>query len=259
MEDGNYIYCIIGTNEARNFGPVGIGGRGDIVSTIGYEGVSCVASNSPASDYAVSRENMLTHQKVIEGVMKAHTVLPVRFSTVAKSPEDIRGLLRKRRSEFIGLLRDMDNKIELGLKAIWKDMGAVFKNIAEQRDEIKRFKERIKSGPKNKAYHDRITLGKMVEAALKEKKEAEAEFILSSLRDISFDIRENKTHGDNMILNAAFLVDRVNTKEFDDRVEELNGKRSRDMTLKYVGPVPPFNFVNIVVEWGNTVNNDREP
>ena len=43
-----------------------------------------------------------------------------------------------------------------------------------------------------------------------------------------------------MILNAAFLVDRVNTKEFDDRVEELNGKRSRDMTLKYMLGLSPL-------------------
>ena len=52
-----------------------------------------------------------------------------------------------------------------------------------------------------------------------------------------------------MILNAAFLVDRVNVKEFDDRVQDLDRKKNGDTTLRYVGPVPPFNFVNIVVEW----------
>ncbi|MBI5887703.1 MAG: GvpL/GvpF family gas vesicle protein [Deltaproteobacteria bacterium] len=249
MEDGNYLYCIIGTDEARNFGTIGIGGRGDIVSTIGYEGVSCVASRSPVADYAVSRENLLTHQKVIEEVMKDHTVLPVRFSTIAKSPEDIRGLLRKRHTEFIGLLKDMDNKIELGLKAVWKDMGTVFRDIAERHDEIKRLKERIGSGPKGKTYLDSITLGKMVESALQGKKEAAAELILFGLRDISFDIRVNKLHGDSMILNAAFLVDRVNAKEFDVRVQNLDRKKNGDMALRYVGPVPPFNFVNIAVEW----------
>lgn len=249
MEEGNYLYCIIGTDEARNFGPIGIGGRGDIVSTIGYEDVSCVASRSPVEDYAISRENMLTHQKVIEEVMKGHTVLPVRFSTIAKSPEDIRGLLRKRRAEFMGLLRDMDNKVELGLKALWKDMGAVFRDIIQRHDEIKRLKQRIESGPKDNAYLDRVNLGKMVELALKGKKEAEAELVLSNFRDISFDIRVNKVHGDGMILNAAFLVDRTNLKEFDGRVDELDGKGHGNMTLRYVGPVPPFNFVNIVVEW----------
>lgn len=249
MDEGNYLYCIIGTDEARNFGPIGIGNRGDIVSTIGYEDVSCVASRSPVEDYAISRENMLTHQKVIEEVMKGHTVLPVRFSTIAKSPEDIRGLLRKRRAEFMGLLRDMDNKVELGLKALWKDMGAVFRDIIQRHDGIKRLKERIESGPKDKAYLDRVNLGKMVELALKGKKEAEAELVLSNFRDISFDIRVNKVHGDGMILNAAFLVDRTNLKEFDGRVDELDGKGNRNMTLRYVGPVPPFNFVNIVVEW----------
>lgn len=249
IAEGNYIYCIIGTDEAINFGPIGIGNRDDIVSTIGYEGVSCVVSRSPVADYPISRENMLTHQRVIEKVMKDYTVLPVRFSTIAKSPEDIRGLLRKRRAEFIGLLRDMDNKVELGLKVVWKDMGVVFKEIAQSNVDVKRLKEKIGLSLSNKAYLDRVNLGKTVESALKGKKEAEAELVLSSLKDVSFDIRANKVHGDGMVLNAAFLVDRVNAKEFDDRVEELERKRNRDMTLRYVGPVPPFNFVNIVVEW----------
>ena len=34
MKEGKYIYCIIETKIDRNFGPIGIGGRGDEVSTI---------------------------------------------------------------------------------------------------------------------------------------------------------------------------------------------------------------------------------
>lgn len=248
MEEGNYIYCIIGTDHTINYGPLGIGGRGDTVSTLGYQGISCVVSKSPLANYVLSRENLMAHQLVIEKVMKEHTVLPVRFSTIASSAEDIRGFLRKRYAEFRNLLSDMDNKVELGLKVMWKNMAPVFGDIANANKEIKRLKDKIAAGPIEKTYNDRITLGGLVEAGLREKKEDDAEYILGVLRPIAVDMRANKLHGDNMLLNAAFLVDGKMAKEFDSRVQELDGNFKDNMKFKYVGPVPPFNFVNIVIE-----------
>lgn len=248
MEEGNYIYCIIGTDQTINYGQLGIGGRGDTVSTLGYQGISCVVSKSPLPNYVLSRENLMAHQLVIEKVMKEHTVLPVRFSTIAASAEDIRGFLGKRHSEFRDLLSDMDNKVELGLKVMWKNMAPVFGAIAKASNEIKRLKDKVNASPIEKTYNDKIMLGGLVEAGLRKKKEDDAEYILGVLRPIAVDMRTNKLHGDNMLINAAFLVDGKMAKEFDSRVQELDENFKDNMKFKYVGPVPPFNFVNIVIE-----------
>lgn len=244
--EGIYLYCIIGTGEAVNFGDIGIGGRGDAVTTAGYEDISAVISKSNERKYSLSRENLLSHQRVIERVMKDYTVLPVRFSTIADNIEGIHEVLRKRYEEFKNLLRDMDNKIELGIKAVWKDMDAVFQEILQEDEEIKRLRDRTAVMP---TYGDRINLGKMVQAGLKSKKETEADKMMSSLKTISVDTRDNQVYGDNMVLNAAFLVDMARIKEFDTMVQTIDADYRARMRLKYVGPVPPFNFVNIVVEW----------
>ncbi|MEK6758201.1 MAG: GvpL/GvpF family gas vesicle protein [Deltaproteobacteria bacterium] len=248
VEEGNYIYCIIGTDQTINYGPLGIGGRGDTVSTLGYQGISCVISKSPLPNYVLSRENLMAHQLVIEKVMKEHTVLPVRFSTIAASAEDIRGFLRKRHVEFRNLLVDMDNKVELGLKVMWKNMAPVFGEIANANKDVKRLKDKIAANSIEKTYNDRITLGELVVTGLRKKKEGDAEGILGVLSPIAVDMRTNKLHGDNMLINAAFLVDGKMAKEFDSRVQELDENLKDNMKFKYVGPVPPFNFVNIVIE-----------
>ncbi|MBI5232732.1 MAG: GvpL/GvpF family gas vesicle protein [Deltaproteobacteria bacterium] len=248
MEEGNYIYCIIGTDQTINYGPLGIGGRGDMVSTLDYQGIACVVSRSSLTDYILNRENLMAHQLVIEKAMKGHTVLPVRFSTIAASAEDIRGFLRKRHVEFRNLLLDMDNKVELGLKVMWKDMSPVFGDIANANKEIKRLKDKIDARPVEKTYNDRISLGRLVKEGLAKKKEDDAEDILSVLNPIAVDMRTNKLHGDNMLLNAAFLVDGKMAKEFDSRVQGLGENLGGNMRFKYVGPVPPYNFVNIVIE-----------
>ena len=48
-----------------------------------------------------------------------------------------------------------------------------------------------------------------------------------------------------MIVNAAFLVDRGWEKEFDSKVAELDRKYAERIRFKYIGPGPPYNFVNL--------------
>ncbi len=252
-KEGKYIYCIIGTKQERNFGPIGIGGRGDEVLTVGYDDLSMVVSNHPMTKFVVNRENMLAHEKVIEEVMKEFdSVLPVRFGTIASNADEIRNLLDRRYREFKNLLRDMDHKVELGVKGIWKNMDVIFKEIVEENKEIKRAKEinQNKSGKGN--LQDKMEIGKMVEQALAKKKEKEAEKIVDTLRRTAIEYKLNKTVSENMFMNAAFLVDKGREKEFDNIMDGLSEGYKDRIKLMYVGPLPPFNFVNITIypeEW----------
>jgi len=248
LEEGKYLYCIIENSNARNFGPIGIGDREDEVTTIPYGELSAVVSSIPMSKYVVSPETMTAHEKVLEEVMKDCTVLPVRFYTVAPSADEIRSFLRRRHAEFKNLLRYLDNRIELGLKALWKDMNGVFQEIIDENVELKALQEKIASTSSGKAETKAKALAAGVKSRLQEKKDMEAEGLLDPLKKISVAGHYNKTHGDDMICNAAFLMDRRWEKDFDIKVEELTKAHNDRIRFIYVGPVPPYNFVNIVVK-----------
>ncbi len=252
-KEGKYIYCIIGTKQERNFGPIGIGGRGDEVLTIGYDDLSMVVSSYPMTKFIVSRENMLAHMRVIEKVMNEFdSVLPVRFGTVASNADEIRNFLDRRLREFRSLLRNMDHKVELGVKGSWKNMKVIFEEIVEENREIKKVKEKIQNEIGKKNIQSKTEVGKMVEEALKKKKEREAEKIVDALRRTAFEYKLNKIIGDEMFMNAAFLVDKGWEKEFDNIIEDLSERYRDRVKFVYAGPVPVFNFVNIVIypeEW----------
>jgi len=251
--EGIYIYCIIGTKQERNFGPIGIGGRGDEVLTIGYDDLSMVVSSYPMTKFIVSRENMLAHMRVIEKVMNEFdSVLPVRFGTVASNADEIRNFLDRRLREFRSLLRNMDHKVELGVKGSWKNMKVIFEEIVEENREIKKVKEKIQNEIGKKNIQSKTEVGKMVEEALKKKKEREAEKIVDALRRTAFEYKLNKIIGDEMFMNAAFLVDKGWEKEFDNIIEDLSERYRDRIKFVYAGPMPVFNFVNIVIypeEW----------
>jgi len=255
MKEGKYIYGIIETKAERNFGPIGIGGEGGEVTTIGYRDLSMVISNSPMTRYVVSPENLLAHEKVIEEVMREFTVLPVRFCTIASSVDEVRNLLDRRYREFKNLLKDMDHKVELGVKALWKNMHIIFKEIVKENQEIKTIlREKMRNNTAKRKSRSvkihletKLQMGKLVENALQRKKDEEAEKIVEALRRPAVDYRLNRTIGDEMFLNAAFLVDRGREKEFDNIMEDLSEEYKDRIKFMYTGPLPPFNFVNIVI------------
>jgi hypothetical protein len=201
----------------------------------------------------VNRENLLAHEKVIEEVMKEFdSVLPVRFGTIASSADEIRNLLDRRYREFKNALRDADHKVELGVKGVWKNMDVIFKEVVDENKAIKRTKEDIQNDKNNKNIQAKMEVGKMVEKALEKKKEKEAERIVDTLRRTAFDYKLNKAVGDEMFMNAAFLIDKGREKEFDNVMDDLSEKYKDRIKFMYAGPLPVFNFVNIVIypeEW----------
>jgi hypothetical protein len=252
-KEGKYIYCVVGTKQERNFGPIGIGGRGDEVLTIGYDDLSMVVSSYPMTKLVVDREHMLAHEKVIEEVMKEFdSVLPVRFGTIASNADEIRALLDRRYREFKTLLRDMDHKVELGVKGLWKNIDVIFKEIVKENKEIKEAKAKIQNDKGRKNIQAKMEVGKMVEQALAKKKEKEAEKIVDALRRTAFNYKLNKTIDDKMFMNAAFLIDKGREKELDNIMDDLSDKYKGRIKFMYAGPLPVFNFVNIVIypeEW----------
>jgi hypothetical protein len=201
----------------------------------------------------MNRDNMLDHQKVIEEVMREFdSVLPVRFGTIASSADEIRNLLDRRYREFKIALTDMDHKVELGVKGIWKNMDVIFDEIVEDNKEIRNLKQKIANESNRNNTQTKMEIGKMVEKALQKKKEQEAEKVVDTLRRTTFNHKLNKSIGDEMFMNVAFLVDKGREKEFDNIMDDLGDEYKDRIKFMYAGPLPVFNFVNIVIypeEW----------
>lgn len=244
QEDGLYIYCIIRSSKAVSFGDIGIGGGGDEVKTVGYDDIHAVVSLVPLMKYETSRENMMAHELVIERVMRDYAVLPLRFATVMNDEPDVRELLKGKYERFVEELEKVENKVELGVKAIAKK-DVVFEEILLKNNDIRALKEKIQDLPYEKTYYDRLAIGQMVESALEDEKKKYREIILETLEPVALEMKENKKFGDRMIVNASFFVDKERENQFDDCVNELGEQYGDKIIFKYVGGIPPYSFVNL--------------
>lgn len=246
---GQYLYGIVVCPEPREFKIRGIGERGDVVHTINYRRLAAVVSDSPVIDYDESRRNMMAHTKVLEEVMEEFSVLPARFSTVAPSADAIgKVMLPSRYDEFTQMLGQIEGRMEFGLKAFWRE-DAIFQEVVAENEGIRKMRDSVAGRSVEATYHERIALGEAIEKAMAQKRWREEELILSRIRPHVYKARSNKTVGDRMVLNAAFLVDAPKEPAVDAAVQKLGDEFSDRLMFKYVGPTPPYNFVSIVVNW----------
>jgi len=246
---GRYVYCIIRGEGPRDYETRGLGGDSGRVYTVGSDGLSAVVSDSATVEYERSRRNMITHSLVQEEVIRDRAILPVRFGTVAPDVDSIREkLLSRRYGEFLSLLAEVEGRVELGLKVFWQEH-APFREIAEGDAEIRRLGDSLARRSPEETYYERIRLGEMVAAQLARKRDEAAEAIIARLRPLAYKSKANANLGERMVLNAAFLVDRRDEERFDEAVRTLGVETQQRLAFKYVGPVPPYNFVNIIVTW----------
>lgn len=238
-EDGKYLYCIIKGDKPKKFEVKGVGGKD--VYAICEGQLAAVVSDSEAKEYFIIRDDVITHQKVIEAVSQKYDVLPVSFGTVATDSQEIKEkILKPKAKEFLNALKEIEGKIELSLKVLWPDMNLVFQEIAKNSQTIQHLKK-----SQNINYKEKIVAGELVAKLLEERKETEKEKILGPLKKIADDLKENRIFGEDMILNAAFLVVKNKEKEFDKVVKALGKKFDQRIKFIYVGPLPPFNFVEL--------------
>jgi len=244
MTEGKYLYCLIKEREPKKFNISGI--EGSKVYTVSEGGLSAVVSDAEIKEYPISRENTLTHQKVIEEVMKEYDVLPISFGTVAESEKNIKEkILKLKTRELSNALEKIKGKIELNLKAVWLDLPSIFQEMVKKNREIQAAKREASKVSGMAGTNLRIEVGKMVASLLEKKKEREANTILKPLKRIAEDFKENKVQLDQIIFNTAFLVSKEKEKEFDKEVSRIGEKYDGRIKFLYVGPLPPFNFVEL--------------
>ena len=247
-KEGKYIYGIIRHHGAIDFGPIGIGKRGDMVYGINYKNICAVVSNSPVIQYEAKRANLMAHELVLEKVMEQFSVLPGRFSTVADTDGDagIQKFLERDYDLLSKKLDSIEGKKELGLKVMAIEE-VIFDHILNKYPDIRNMKEKLIHLPADKTYYQRVKIGEQVEAALQKEKESFKKQILDQLTPLAERIQINDNFGDRMILNAAFLILKEKEPEFDEAVNKLDEQLGNILNFKYVGTLPPYNFVNMTI------------
>ncbi|MBI2633274.1 MAG: GvpL/GvpF family gas vesicle protein [Parcubacteria group bacterium] len=245
---GKYIYCVI--KKPKSFDLTMRGIDEEKVYLVDSKKLAIAVSDALVEDYPITRKNTVTHQQVIEEVMRTHSpVLPISFGTVAENSRVLQEkMLITKENELLEALEGIEGKVELNLKALWLDMPKIFQKVVAENSELGRIKQAMAG--KMLGRDEAIEIGKVVANAVESRRVRIMDEILNLLKDkdIITDYKETQLLGEQMIFNLAFLISENKQKTFDKIVRNLDEKYADENAyFKYIGPIPPFNFVNVPI------------
>lgn len=240
---GYYLYGFTDCGKFLDNNRSGIAGGGP-VHNIPVQGIGILCSPINGKKLKPNRDNLLSHQKIIEEWMKEYTILPVRFGVIAQSKGALRNGIRSTLPLIRSKLQGFKGKYELNLKAFWgKEF--IYRHILDQYPEIKRFRDRIARIKGPQVHHKSIELGQWVERAIVAENEKEANGIINEITPATLKYKKNKLFGELMFLNLAILSNCESEQTLDQLVNKAAEKREGKVKFKYIGPTAPASFVDI--------------
>lgn len=251
MRIGIYIYGVIAASSIQDFGVIGIGNKATRVWTIGFKDVAAVVSASPLVVYnSLSQEktvkDLVTHQFVIEKVMEQFTIIPLKFGTMVKTEEEVITFLEKGYPLLSGELCKMEGNIELDVVASW-ELPEVLGMVVRDSPLIQNKQKEI-ALKGTASIEDKVALGQLVEQALQAKRADNHELMVQTLKERSKDVCLHDLASDEMIFNAAFLLEKKDEESFTGLVHTLDQKLEHTVNFRVVGPLPLYSFSTILFE-----------
>jgi hypothetical protein len=233
-----YLYGVVRTGS---FGDSMPGLDAARVSELAAGPVAALVSPMQTGDPAPTRDRLRAHLDVLRAAGERTTVVPMRFGMVT-NPDRLRSeLLEPRRKELLALLRELDGRVEVDVKASFRE-DAMLAEIVREEPAIRRLDARIRSRPGDASYYDRVRLGELVVAAMRVRAEREGRDLLRRLSRAAARAVAGPPSGERAVLDAAFLVDRSALDEFDEVVARIEAERGDRLRVRAVGPLPPSSF-----------------
>jgi hypothetical protein len=190
----------------------------------------------------VRRGDLLAHAHVLEILVEGATVLPMRFGTIVENDEEVAyNILEAGETGLTSLLKSLDGFVQLTVKAFHEEYEAL-KDLLGQRPELRSLRDRAASGPAS--YQSQVQLGEAVAVALDELASADAEMLNEELSGLAERIVCQEVSGRNQVLDAALLVKRGARTRTDEGIARLRQTLPDRLRLRYVGPQPPYSFVD---------------
>ena len=235
-----YTYSVIDSKDAINENIIGL--EGASVYNVPYRDIGLAVSEIRERIQEITDASVLKHEKIIETLMTKFTVLPIRFLTIFNTKEDLLSMVEFFYQDFKANLIKLRKKVEFGIKVIWH-ADTIMQRAA---------------GVYHKTKHNiSVSTDSPAKTFVKEKfekyiidKEFEKEanrciaVVDEYFNKIAVEKKLKKLQTNNLLLNAAYLVEIDRQNDFKQAFEQLKNAPS-DLKFLFSGPWPCYNFISL--------------
>jgi Gas vesicle synthesis protein GvpL/GvpF len=241
-EGSVYVYGVLKAQAAKSVSSSGVASAP--VRDVQHDGLAALVSTVEGGALAAARE-VRAHWKVLEETSASATVLPVRFGTVLESEDAVRSTLLEPNAERLSsLLDELDGRVQLTVKGGY-DEELLLRAVVREAPAIAAMNDDLRRVPQDAGYYGRIRLGEAVAAEVDRRREQDTGLALDRLAPLAAGSRSEALSAADAAFNLAFLVERDRIDGFSKAVAELAREFGERVTIRYVGPLPPYSFAEM--------------
>jgi hypothetical protein len=184
---------------------------------------------------------------VLEAAVADTSVVPFRFGTIVPGGDSqVRTeLLQAHHDELMQLLRRVEGRVQMTVKAYYHEE-PLLREIVAGDPEIQALREAIRGREDDEITRGyRVRLGELVNAAVEQRRQADAAEIIERLKPVSIAVVMDPIEREFMVLNAPFLVDRDRMPEFERAVEGVARDYANRIRFRLLGPMPCYHFLDV--------------
>jgi len=258
-----YLYCVTKTKPSQSDFEDG----GVKIYPIYFQGTYAVIAKVSPDEFSEDnlKKNLTNmewvekrirqHERIIEQIMKDAAVLPFKFGTVFQSEENIEKLLKERNSEFKRILENLDGKEEWGLK-IYCNLDKFKESLTKEDERIQDLDKQISSTSEGKAYLLQKKKEELIKEIMSQKISEYTQDSFTRLKKVCLESKINRIlpkevteREDEMVFNAAFLINKNRVKDLENVLSYLKTKYSnKGLIFECTGSWPPYNFCTLPEE-----------
>jgi hypothetical protein len=239
-QNGIYIYALVDCGWSDD--DLGSGLFESPISTVVEGRVAAVVSHVDRLSVRPARRYLAAHDGVLKRLLETTTPLPFSFGTIARGPNALRHFLNEYEEELAAQLDRVAGKVEMGLRVSW-NVPDFYSFFVDDRQELRKVRDRIYSQGKNPSTSDKIELGRLFEQCLNTAREDHAKTVMTVLEPCCSEIRQTTVRREHDVMNLACLVHKDRLDMFEAAVFEAASGFSKYFAFDFTGPWSPHNFV----------------
>ncbi|MCG8470475.1 MAG: GvpL/GvpF family gas vesicle protein [Desulfobacterales bacterium] len=205
-------------------------------------GYALAASELSGGELTHSSRNELlghlaTHQRVLEEMMYAGEVIPMKFGTVIKGDKCLDLLCTQSKRLVEESFEEVQGKTEFDLMVRFSDLKKTLIALS-QKPEIQAL-QNPKISPSKKMQ---LAFGKKIDEALQKMKRACAKTIVERLSKTTLSILELETTQEEMVTSLACLIKKEGESTLESEIQALDIAYEDQLHFRLVGPMPCNSF-----------------
>ncbi|EIV92366.1 Gas vesicle synthesis protein GvpL/GvpF [Frankia sp. QA3] len=215
--------------------PPGLGHPPQPVYLVRFGPLSAAVS-CPADVGVLGDQEAVQHLDLLQRLLARGPVLPLRFGTVAPDEDAVRTEVLVPLVEVMPQRLDaVDGLVELRLDVDEEEQSALQAVLRGSP---------VADRPTPDALDERIRFGQEIAELIVQRRQQQAEEILSELQPLARSDQPRRRHGGaaDPVLSWAFLLAADDVETFDAAVARLRRARP-ELAIEYVGPLPAIDFI----------------